>query len=621
MTDAHNHLQDERLDHIRGQVMDELPALGLHRAVVAGSSVDDWGSVAALARMAPWVQPSFGVHPWYVKEQRTDWLDSLRGYLHDFPNAGVGEIGLDRWIQEADIPLQLHFFQTQLQLAEELARPLSIHCLQAWGLMEQTLRTSQRPACGFLLHSYGGPAEMVPSFLKMGAYFSISPYFFHPRKSAQLEVFRTIVPLDRLLLETDAPDMRPPDEVNPRPLTDADRQPINDPRNITWMHEQVASLRGVPLAEFTECITANFQRLFGAFAMLLALFAAPVFSSAAPVLTVTRLDDDLTNPQPGMLRWALLQPVARSVVFAVAGDVKLKDRIKIRAGGLLLDGWSAPSQGVCVRGGSLDFEGVRDITIRGIRVRLGDQTVRSSLRAQRLTRPKNSAGLDCIALAGCTNVLIEHCSLSWSCDEILSVIRCRNVIVRDCILSEPLGDARLHPYGDQHAYPLLASASTLIVERCLFAHYVMRGPQFEANDLRKGDNFTVHMTAGDNVMFDFKRSGARYTAGVENHKADSDGAQFIFRFENNLFINKTTEFGAIERVDKHGFHTGVKCIQSGNLALAGLDSTRRKPWLQTVGCSQVRDSTDKRILNDLATNRTRKTLRSQRRIGGWPALK
>jgi TatD DNase family protein len=163
------------------------------------------------------------VHPWYVKEQPPDWIEQLRALLLRHPEAGVGEVGLDRWIEQPDVPLQMQFFNAQLDLAHELERPLSIHCLRAWGVMQETLTAAKLPRCGFLLHSYGGSAELVPSFVILGAYFSVSPYFFHPRKAAQLEVFLQ-VPLDRLLLETDAPDMWPPEDSGALSLSDATGQ-------------------------------------------------------------------------------------------------------------------------------------------------------------------------------------------------------------------------------------------------------------------------------------------------------------------------------------------------------------------------------------------------------------
>jgi len=173
----------------------------------------------------------------------------------------VGEIGLDRWIENPDIEAQLDCFRTQLALAVELDRPATIHCLRAFGLLEETLRSCTLPRRGFLLHSYGGPAEMIPSFVKLGAYFSISPYFAHPRKAAQLAAFKS-VPLDRLLTETDAPDMWPPDEMNPHPLHTIDGKALNHPANLRVSYELLAKARDIPLAEMQGIIAANYNALF-----------------------------------------------------------------------------------------------------------------------------------------------------------------------------------------------------------------------------------------------------------------------------------------------------------------------------------------------------------------------
>lgn len=260
--DAHNHFQDERLDAHRDQIAAQLPAAGLVRGVVAGSGEEDWASVADLARRHSWVVPSFGVHPWYVKEQSAEWKETLQGFLREFPAAGVGEIGLDRWIENPDVDLQVRMFRVQMELAAQENRPATVHCLRAFGLLEETLRDVARPERGFLLHSYGGPEEMIPAFVKLGAYFSVSPYFLHERKARQWQTFIR-VPMDRLLIETDAPDMWPPDEINPHPLQDAAGKPINHPANIALMYEAAASLRGLPVTELAQQIEANFTALFG----------------------------------------------------------------------------------------------------------------------------------------------------------------------------------------------------------------------------------------------------------------------------------------------------------------------------------------------------------------------
>jgi TatD DNase family protein len=260
--DAHNHLHDSRLLPWRADFLSMLPALGIRRAVVNGTREHDWAEVAALAKVTPWVLPSFGLHPWHVNARTPAWRDSLLRFLDAHPGAGVGEIGLDRWIEGHDLAVQSDCLRAQLAIAAERNLPATLHCIRAWGALEEILRDSPIPTRGFLLHAFGGPAEMVPGFLARGAFFSFPPYFIHERKAAQREVFRTL-PADRILVETDAPDLGPPPERNPRPLLSADGHALNHPANLLLAYDALAELRGIPPAALATQVSENFARLFG----------------------------------------------------------------------------------------------------------------------------------------------------------------------------------------------------------------------------------------------------------------------------------------------------------------------------------------------------------------------
>ena len=230
--------------------------------VVNGAGEADWPAVLALARQSPLVLPSFGYHPWYIHERTTGWLAGLVQFLDAVPSA-VGEIGLDRWKPGLAYAGQEEVFTAQLRLAAERNLPVSIHCLQAWGRLLDLLLAGPLPARGFLLHSYGGPQELVKPLAKLGAYFSFPGYYAYERKARQRETFRHI-PADRLLIETDAPDQRPPDELNRFPLTDAKTgRPINHPANLVAVYQYAAELRQVPLETFAVQVEQNFLRLFG----------------------------------------------------------------------------------------------------------------------------------------------------------------------------------------------------------------------------------------------------------------------------------------------------------------------------------------------------------------------
>lgn len=260
--DAHNHLQDERFGGRQTELLAACAAEGVARMVVNGACEEDWPTVLALARTHPTVVPSFGVHPWYVGGRSPEWKRNLVHSLDCMPSA-VGEIGLDRWKMGLDYAGQEEVFAAQLCLAAERNLPVSIHCLQAWGRLFDLLRATPRPARGFLLHSYGGPLEMVESLAKLGACFSFPGYFLHERKARQREIFK-LVPSDRLLIETDAPDQPLPEELSAgHPLTDAvTGRPINHPANLAAVYRGAAAIFGEPPEALAARVEGNFLRLF-----------------------------------------------------------------------------------------------------------------------------------------------------------------------------------------------------------------------------------------------------------------------------------------------------------------------------------------------------------------------
>ena len=258
--DAHNHLQDDRFGD-QSRLVEVAAREGVARMVVNGACEEDWPLVRESARRFPQVLASFGYHPWYLHERTPDWQLVLIEFLKSVPSA-VGEIGLDRWKNDLPYEGQEEAFIWQLRLAAERELPVSIHCLQAWGRLHELLRENPRPACGFLLHSYGGPREMVAPLAALGAYFSFPGYFMHARKVRQREAFAA-VPMDRLLVETDAPDQLLPEEANRFPLRDASGRSINHPANLAAVYAFMAKEHAIPLPEFANRIGENFQRLFG----------------------------------------------------------------------------------------------------------------------------------------------------------------------------------------------------------------------------------------------------------------------------------------------------------------------------------------------------------------------
>jgi len=261
LNDAHNHLHDERLRPYRERIMEDVAKEGILRMVVNGSSESDWPEVIEMT-CHPQVIASFGYHPWYVSERTAEWQSVLIRSLEQVPS-GIGEIGLDRWIKDFDFKQQQEVFAWQLRLAAERNLPASIHCLQAWGTLLETLRNEPRPACGFVLHSFGGPVEMIEPLTRLGAYFSLPGYFAHERKRRQREKFRH-VPLERLLIETDAPDQLLPEESVQYPLTNpTSGKPLNHPANIGAVYRFAAELLEMPMEQLAQQIESNFKKVFG----------------------------------------------------------------------------------------------------------------------------------------------------------------------------------------------------------------------------------------------------------------------------------------------------------------------------------------------------------------------
>jgi len=253
--DAHNHLHDPRLGDA-GPAVDAMVAEGVGACVVNATREDDWAAVGRLATQhAVMVWPAYGVHPWQAHTVTKGWLERLRERLLADPRASVGEIGLDQWVSEPSLQVQRDVFEAQLRLARELQRPATIHCLKAWGALFEVLEDYPPPDT-FLMHSFNGSLEVVQRLIPMGAYFSFSGYFLHQKKEKVVEVFCRL-PRERVLLETDAPDMSPPE-----PWRKFGGE-MNHPANVPMIGAALAEKLGVTPAELADLTRENTARCFG----------------------------------------------------------------------------------------------------------------------------------------------------------------------------------------------------------------------------------------------------------------------------------------------------------------------------------------------------------------------
>ena len=261
LIDCHVHLQDEAFDQDRAQVIEDAAQAGVGTFVCNGTHPGDWPRVAALAHADRRILPCFGLHPWHVNACKdTSWARELETVLADVP-AGGGEIGLDRWIADYDLEAQVQAFRVQLALARDLGRPAMIHCLKAWGcLLEELQRFGSFPQ-GLLIHGYGGAAELVRPLIELNAWISFSGTVLAERKTHAREALAQ-VPLERLLIETDAPDMAPPPpfRCDPHIRTDQGRY-RNIPANLPAILEGIAALRQIDAGALAQAVYTNCHRL------------------------------------------------------------------------------------------------------------------------------------------------------------------------------------------------------------------------------------------------------------------------------------------------------------------------------------------------------------------------
>ena len=263
--DAHLHLHDPRLGGLKkGRVIGELGRFGVRKLVVNSTSPEDWDAVAALATAVPeLVLPSYGIHPWKVAAAVGPWredllkrLDTARGPV------GIGEVGLDKWIEEPDFERQVEVFRVQLKIAAERNLPLTIHCLRAWGPLLEILRAGPVPSRGFLIHSVGASPETIRELAALGGYFSVSGAFADPAKKKYHAALRAI-PADRLLLETDAPDMLPPEDYRVARAQDpASGEDVSHPLNILGVYIFVREALKTTDEILVSRVHDNFTRFF-----------------------------------------------------------------------------------------------------------------------------------------------------------------------------------------------------------------------------------------------------------------------------------------------------------------------------------------------------------------------
>lgn len=259
--DSHNHVQDDRLFPQIDAVMTRARAAGVVRMGVKGCCEADWPRVAEIAKAHEGVHPAFGLHPWFIADRSPAWLGTLEALLVQYPQAGVGEIGLDHKVASYDAADQEAVFADQLELARRLERPVTIHCREAWGRLIELLDQIGELPRGMLIHCFGGSAEVALELVRRGACISFSGSITRPGNRKAGPAIRA-VPADRLLIETDAPDLLP-HNIDPARCLTAGGPPLNEPALLRAVLTKAAELRGIPEPELADLTFRNAERLLG----------------------------------------------------------------------------------------------------------------------------------------------------------------------------------------------------------------------------------------------------------------------------------------------------------------------------------------------------------------------
>lgn len=250
LVDSHSHLDAPEFDADRDAVLARARAAGVHRQIVPAVAASGWDALRALCMAEPGLYPAYGLHPMYLEEHREEHLASLREWIARECPLAVGECGLDFFVEGLDPQRQSLFFEGQLRLAREFGLPVIVHARRA---LDQVMAAIRRfgPLRG-VIHSYPGSADQAKRLYDLGFLVGIGGPVTYDRAN-RLRTLAATLPIECLLLETDAPDQ--PDSGH--------RGQRNEPARLTIVRDAIAALRGMSPDALALATTANAERLFG----------------------------------------------------------------------------------------------------------------------------------------------------------------------------------------------------------------------------------------------------------------------------------------------------------------------------------------------------------------------
>lgn len=250
LIDAHNHLDAAAFAMDRAAVYQQARQAGIVAQILAAVSAASWPQLKTVCTQYPGLYASYGLHPLYLAAHRPEHLSALDAWLSVETAVAVGECGLDYYQPQPDTAAQAEYFIAQLYLAQRHQLPVVIHARRAVDQVLQLLR--RKRGIRGMVHSFSGSVQQARQLLDLGFLLSFGGPVTYAR-ATRLHSLVRYLPLDALLLESDAPDQAPY----------AQRGQRNQPAFLTQVLDYVAELRGVAPAEIAAVTSANACRLFG----------------------------------------------------------------------------------------------------------------------------------------------------------------------------------------------------------------------------------------------------------------------------------------------------------------------------------------------------------------------
>jgi TatD DNase family protein len=248
--DSHCHLDAAEFDADRDAVIARAEAAGVTVQIVPAIALSGFAKLRALCASRAGLYPAYGLHPMYLHEHRPQHLDELRDWLERERPVAVGECGLDFFVEGLDADTQRLYFTRQLALAREFDLPVILHARRA--LDEVTAQIRRVGGLRGVVHSFSGSEEQARQLWKLGFSIGLGGPLTYER-ARRLRALAAQMPIEFLLLETDAPD---------QPLS-AHRGERNEPARLAEVLDTVAELRGESRDDVAAATSRNAERLFG----------------------------------------------------------------------------------------------------------------------------------------------------------------------------------------------------------------------------------------------------------------------------------------------------------------------------------------------------------------------